>query len=106
MALGFLLLVRVEPSFAADVVTAKRPSASAEGVPSEWAGKDKHPFLKSPKPPFPYSLLREVTATRDMKYNAIVKLTIDHGKIVAVPMRGKSRPCETSGLGSAEVLGS
>jgi hypothetical protein len=33
-------------------------------------------FLKAPKPPFPNGLVREVAATRNMKYNAIVKITI------------------------------
>ena len=45
-------------------------------------------FLKAPKPPFPYGMEREVAATRNMKYNAIVKLTIDHGKIVSVVPSG------------------
>lgn len=45
-------------------------------------------FLKSPKPPFPYGLEREVLATRNLRYNAIVKLTVDHGKIVRVVPAG------------------
>jgi hypothetical protein len=45
-------------------------------------------FLKATKPPFPKSLVREVAATRNMKYNAIVKITIAHGKIVSVVPSG------------------
>ena len=42
-------------------------------------------FLKTPKPQFPYNLTREVIATRNREYNAIVRLTIAHGKITATP---------------------
>ncbi len=41
-------------------------------------------FRKATKPPFPWWLKREVLATRNLQYNAIVKVTIDHGKIVSV----------------------
>ena len=41
-------------------------------------------FLKSPKPPFPYNLQREVVVTSNQRFNAIVKMTVDHGKIVSV----------------------
>jgi len=49
-----------------------------------YAGDRPTKFLKSPRPPFPYWLKREISATRNMKNNAIVSVKIDHGKIVSV----------------------
>ena len=87
LAVGGLLLARAASLFAADLAPAESPHVSP-GVPPEWVGKGKHPFLKSPKPPFPNKFQREVVETGDMKYNAIAKLIINHGKIVAVPIGG------------------
>jgi hypothetical protein len=87
--LAFLLLVALNV-FAAEPTPTTGPKTSAGGVPPEWVGRDKHPFLKVTKPPFPFLLRNEVAATQGMKYNAIVKLSIDHGKIVATPIGGNS----------------
>jgi hypothetical protein len=88
--LAFLLLVVAVKVSGANPTPATSPKTSLEGVPAEWVGKDKHPFLKVTKPPFPVLLRNEVAATQGMKYNAIVKLSIDHGKIVATPIGGNS----------------
>jgi hypothetical protein len=74
--------------FGADPTPATNPKTSVEGVPPEWVGRDKHPFLKSPKPPIPDQLRNEVARSQGVKPNAIVRLTIDHGKIVATPIGG------------------
>ena len=86
--LAFLLLLGAVNVFGADPTPATSPKTSVEGVPPEWMGQGKHPFLKSPKPPIPYQLRSEVARSHGMKPNAIVRLTIDHGKIVAAPIGG------------------
>jgi hypothetical protein len=45
-------------------------------------------FLKSPKPSFPSELEKEVWMSRNLQYNAIFKVTVDHGKIVSVVPSG------------------
>ncbi len=90
IGLAFLLLVGAANVFGADPTPATSPKTSVEGVPPEWVGPNKHPFLKSPKPPFPAHLRSEVARSQGMKYNAVVRLTIDHGKIVATPIGGNT----------------
>src|SRR5580704_12094454 len=88
--LAFLLLVGAVNVFGADPTPATSPKTSVEGLPPEWVGRNKQPFLKSPKPPIPDQLRNEVARSQGMKYNAIVRLTIDHGKIVATPIGGNT----------------
>src|SRR5580692_3218225 len=88
--LAILLLAGAANVFGAGPTPASSPRTSVEGVPSEWVGRNKHAFLKSPKPPIPDQLRSVVAASQDMKYNAVVRLTIDHGKIVATPIGGNT----------------
>jgi hypothetical protein len=86
--LAILLLAGAVNVFGAGPTPASSLKTSVEGVPPEWVGQGKHPFLKSPRPPIPYQLRSEVARSQGMKPNAIVRLTIDHGKIVAAPIGG------------------
>jgi hypothetical protein len=90
IGLAFLLLVGAVNVFGAGPTPASSPKTSVEGVRPEWVGRNKHAFLKSPKPPIPDQLRSVVAASQDMKYNAVVRLTIDHGKIVATPIGGNT----------------
>jgi hypothetical protein len=73
--------------FGTDPATARSPEGSTELAASAFVGH-KHAFLKTPKIPFPYYLERQVWGTRTMQYNAIIRITVDHGKITAVPSGG------------------
>ena len=91
IGLTFLLLIGTVNVFGAAPTPATSPkTSSVEDVPPEWVGQGKHPFLKSPKPPIPEQLRNEVARSQGMKPNAIVRLTIDHGKIVATPIGGNT----------------
>lgn len=68
--------------------TPSQENSKVLNVPKHSYSGIAQPFLKAPKPPFPEALKREVMATRNMEYNAIVTLTIDHGRITATPSGG------------------
>jgi hypothetical protein len=74
IGLAFLLLVGAANVFGAAPTPATSPKKSVEGVPAEWVGRNKHPFLKSPKPPIPKQLWNAVAGSQDVKYNAVVRL--------------------------------
>ena len=70
--------------FGADPTPTGSPKDHTQSTVTTSASAPPLFFRKTPKPPFPWWLKREVLATRNMQYHAIVKLTIDHGKIVSV----------------------
>jgi hypothetical protein len=39
-------------------------------------------YSRSPKPPFPFYLRSQINATRDMQYNAVIKIVVKHGRVV------------------------
>lgn len=85
----FVISIWATRSFGTEPTPPASPPASANlQVTAHPHGSPAKFFLKSPKPPFPYHLERQVLATRNLRYNAIVKMTIDHGKIVSVVPAG------------------
>jgi hypothetical protein len=82
------LLTGIAPLVGAEATPTGSPTVSDLSTVKTDANGAPLKFVRSPKPPFPYWLEREVLATRNLKYNAIVKLTIDRGKIVSVVPSG------------------
>ena len=80
----FLLAAGPTQLFGADAAPTGTPNVHTRSTVVGSAGLGRMSFLKAPRPPVPYWLKREMLATRNMKDNAIVKVTIDHGKIVSV----------------------
>jgi hypothetical protein len=70
--------------FGADTAPTETPKVSSQSTVTNSADNAGLRFLKAPRPSFPYWLKREILATRNLQYNAIVKVTIIHGKIVSV----------------------
>jgi hypothetical protein len=90
VGLAILLFIGAASGFGAEPVPVASAKGSAEGVRPWWVGKNKNAFLKTPKPPIPDKLRSVVAGSQDIHPNAIVQLTIDHGKIVATPVGGNS----------------
>jgi hypothetical protein len=84
----FLLTVSTTQLLGADPTPSGNLKLSTQSSVGTSLLGDGSRFLKSPEPPFPWWLKREVLATRNIQYNAIVKVTIDHGKITSVVPSG------------------
>jgi hypothetical protein len=84
----FLSSIFVAKSFGADPAPSVSPQRYTHSDATASVNGVRMRFLKVTKPPFPFGRMREVEASQNIKYNAIVKITIDHGKIVRVVPSG------------------
>ena len=54
----------------------------ARPSPSISSKQPRSDSSRTPEPPFPYHLRSEIKATQGMQYNAVIKMTVTHGKVV------------------------